>query len=92
MKPRRSPRMRSVGVRAIGAVQAFEIASQAMCPHTRSVYDCVGPAIARGIYLPVAADTAYLKITPCEWVTHLVLWLPGPDVVSQTKRLYPPSC
>jgi hypothetical protein len=54
----------------------------------RTVYDRVGPRMARCLRNPWFADIAYLGLKPAEWVVRVVLQVIAPESLDVARRLY----
>lgn len=59
--------------------KAFEILLVAICPKwhrcCRSIYDCVGPIMAKTLIHPLLADAAYVALKPLEWLCRAAMFL-----------------
>jgi hypothetical protein len=59
--------------------KAFEIMLAAICPkwhrHCRSIYDRVGPTMAKTLIHPLLADAAYATLKPLEWLCRAAMFL-----------------
>jgi hypothetical protein len=69
-----------------------ELALQATAPQLhgilRSVYDALGPRVARLLVHPLIADAAYLALKPLEWPTRAVLAVLVGDVLPIARKMY----
>jgi hypothetical protein len=67
---------------------ALKMISPRMHRVCRTLYDCIGPLMARLLVRPVLADTAYLLLKPSEWLVRGMLWLAVPAYREIADSLY----
>lgn len=93
-------RLASGGEMAVNAqirrLKLAEIALRALAPRLhracRGLYDIFGPALAREIGSPLAADLAYLTLKPVEWAARAALGVALPDADALARKLYSAEC
>ena len=78
--------------RQLQVLKCGEIALRVLTPRThrvlRSVYDMIGPCVARCLRIRLLADITYLSLKPFEWLTVVFLQYLVSNFESHVGRMY----
>lgn len=73
--------------------KCFELGLMGVHPaghrHLRTIYNHLGPRLARRLTNPYLADLAYLTLKPLEWLTRLFLRIANSDLPTHLQKIYP---